>query len=95
MSTGTRSRAPVAIAIDRRVFIGAGAAVCTVAALPLPALAASSADPAASTPNVLSDWTIDDMWGVYPRYADAIGYGRPRGDVMVAAAPIDAAFVVA
>ena len=24
----------------------------------------------------LADWTIDDMWGVYPRYAEPIGYGR-------------------
>ena len=28
----------------------------------------------------LADWHIDDMWGVYPRPSEAIGYGRPRGD---------------
>ena len=28
----------------------------------------------------LTDWHIDDMWGVYPRPSEPIGYGRPQGD---------------
>lgn len=95
MSDSTaRKQAATEIVIDRRVFLGSGAAVCAVSLLPLPVYAVPSpADPPPVTPNLLTDWTIDDMWGVYPRYADAIGYGRPRSDVIVAAAPIDAAFV--
>lgn len=89
-----QSRAPTGLVIDRRVFLGSGAAVCAVSLLPLPAYAVpSSADPAHGMPKMLTDWTIDDMWGVYPRYSDPIGYGRPQSDVLVAAAPVDAGFV--
>jgi hypothetical protein len=95
MSDSTaRKQAATEIVIDRRVFLGSGAAVCAVSLLPLPAYAMPSpADPAPVTPNLLTDWTIDDMWGVYPRYADPIGYGRLRSETRVAAAPVDAAFV--
>ena len=34
----------------------------------------------------LADWTIDDMWGVYPRYAEPIGYARPETPRIVSAA---------
>ena len=43
----------------------------------------------------LDDWTIDDMWGVYPRYAEPIGYARPeapRAASTSAAGSIDALF---
>ena len=40
---------------------------------------------------------IDDMWGVYPRPHEAIGYGRPRGDgeLVAAVAPADLQFLSA
>ena len=75
--------------VNRRVFLGSAAAASAVSLLPLPATAAAA--PAAAAP-LLGDWTIDDMWGVYPRYADAIAYGRPA-DVDVAVDPIDAQLV--
>ena len=43
----------------------------------------------------LSDWTIDDMWGAYPRYAEPIDYPRPvapRAASAAAAGSIDALF---
>jgi hypothetical protein len=67
--------------LDRREFL-AGAGVAVVAsALPLtlavaPPAVAGSPEPRAQ----LTDWHVDDMWGVYPRPSEAIGYGRPRGD---------------
>ena len=71
--------------LDRReLIIGAGALAIS-ASVPV---ALSAAEPAVgdATPRAqLSDWHIDDMWGVYPRPSEAIGYGRPHGDGEVAA----------
>jgi hypothetical protein len=82
-------------ALDRREFIGAaGAAICATV-LPAPAAlgVAPSREPD-GTSGLLDDWTIDDMWGVYPRYAEAIDYGRPRRTEMLpVVAPVDADFV--
>lgn len=78
-------------AFDRREFIGAATAFAATALLPLSVAAAPPAAQALQA--TLSDWTIDDMWGVYSRYADPIGYGRPRGDRPVAVDPVDAGLV--
>jgi hypothetical protein len=40
--------------------------------------------PSAGGLALLADWHIDDMWGVYPRYAEPIAYGRPATDDAVA-----------
>ncbi len=81
--------------LDRREFlVGAGAAI---AASALPVALAVAAPPAGdTTPRAqLADWHIDDMWGVYPRPSEAIGYGRPPGDgeLVVAVHAIDLQFV--
>jgi hypothetical protein len=82
-------------ALDRREFIGAaGAAICATV-LPAPAAfgVASSGDPG-WTSGLLDDWTIDDMWGVYARYSEAIPYGRPhRTETLRVVAAVDADFV--
>jgi hypothetical protein len=81
--------------IDRReLIIGAGAvaaAACLPVALAVAAPAAGSDSPRAT----LADWHVDDMWGVYPRPHEAIGYGRPRDEAPLAAAvhPADLQFV--
>lgn len=81
----------VAAALNRREFLAAAAAATAAASLPVPALAAAPID----RPQPLEDWTIDDMWGVYPRYAEPIGYGSPVDAPLVAAAnSVDAAFAV-
>ena len=82
--------------LDRREFIIATGAVAVAY---LPFAAAVQAAPvvgAATQQELLADWTIDDMWGVYPRPSEPIGYGRPRGDGELTAAvdPIDAGFLV-
>jgi hypothetical protein len=93
----TRSiRKEDASSLARREFIVAAGAIA-VAYAPLSALAqVEPATPQAATPVLLDDWTIDDMWGVYPRYAEPIGYARPRGDgeVIAAVAPVDLGFLV-
>ena len=74
--------------LDRReVIVGAGA-LAVAACLP----AVGDAPPRAS----LTDWHIDDMWGVYPRPSEPIGYGRPRGDGELVAVvhPADLQFLV-
>ena len=81
--------------LDRREFlVGAGAAIVAGA---LPVALAVAAPPAGGTqPRAqLADWHIDDMWGVYPRPSEAIGYGRPRGDGELSAAvhAVDLQFV--
>jgi hypothetical protein len=64
-------------AFDRRRFIRAG---LSVAALPAASLSLIPAGPAAATwgTEIVRDWTIDDQWNAYPRYNEAIGFGRPK-----------------
>jgi hypothetical protein len=82
--------------LDRREFIVAAGAIA-VAYAPIVAAVDVAATSAAGEggPVVLEDWTIDDMWGVYPRPHEAIGFGRARDDGALAAAldPIDAGLV--
>ena len=66
--------------IDRRELIVGAGALAAAACLPV---ALAAAEPAVGdvTPRAtLTDWHIDDMWGVYPRPSEPIGYGRPHGD---------------
>ena len=81
----------VSAALTRRELIAGAGAVAAATALPLGVLASAAPAPRQR----LEDWTIDDMWGVYPRYAEPIGYGRRRDEPLVAANDVDAAFVVA
>jgi hypothetical protein len=81
--------------VDRREFLlGSGVAI-VAAALPV-TLALGGRATGDTTPRAtLSDWHIDDMWGVYPRPSEAIGYGRPRGDgeLMAGVHAVDLQFV--
>jgi hypothetical protein len=54
--------------VDRRVFAG-------ILGLAAAQIAAARVLPPWFEP-ALSDWTIDDMAGTRPRYAEPIGYGR-------------------
>jgi hypothetical protein len=81
---------------DRREFIIAAGALVVAASLPV-ALAAAETNVGDATPRAtLTDWHIDDMWGVYPRPHEAIGYGRPHGDgeLVAAVPPADLQFLV-
>ena len=63
--------------IDRREFITTTAVAAATALLPLASIAhAAPVENAVTGSKPLQDWTIDDMWNVYPRYADPIAYGR-------------------
>ena len=82
---------------DRRDFIVGVGAVAVTACLPV-ALAAAEPAIGDMTPRAtLTDWHIDDMWGVYPRPSEAIGYGRPHrdGEVVAAVAAADQQFLPA
>jgi hypothetical protein len=78
--------------IDRRELIAGAGALAAAACLPV-AFAAAEPGVGDATPRAtLTDWHIDDMWGVYPRPSEAIGYGRPHGDgELVAAVSVPAA----
>jgi hypothetical protein len=81
--------------LDRREFIAGTGAVAAVACLPI-ALATAAPSVGDTTPRAtLADWHVDDMWGVYPRPSEAIGYGRPHGDgeLVAAADPADLPFL--
>ena len=81
--------------LDRRELIAGVGALATVACLPV-ALAAAEPVVGDATPRAtLADWHIDDMWGVYPRPHEAIGYGRPRedGELVAGVHPADWQFV--
>jgi len=83
--------------LGRRDFIvltGVGA-LATWSSMPAAWSAAVSTAPSAQFESI-ADWTIDDMWGVYPRYAEAIGYGRRnegRQALLTGADEIFAAYV--
>lgn len=82
------------ISIDRRELLVAAGAVAAVVYLPMAAAAARPVG--ASTPRQsLTDWHIDDMWGVYPRPSEAIGFAPPRDEPVHVAAhhPVDAAYL--
>jgi hypothetical protein len=53
--------------LDRREFIAAASSAAAVAYLPFGSLAAPPVG-AAESKELLADWSIDDQWGVYPRY---------------------------
>jgi hypothetical protein len=82
------------LVIDRRAFVGlAGTSVAlSFAGLPVALGAAPSFEPI-EQPVYLTDWTIDDMWGVYPRPAEAIGFGRPATTAEPEIDPVDLPFV--
>lgn len=83
--------------LDRREFIAGAGATAAVVCLPV-TLAVAAASVGGTSPSAaLADWHIDDMWGVYPRPSEPIGYGRPHGDGELVAAvhPADRAFLTA
>jgi hypothetical protein len=82
---------------DRREFIAGAGAVVAAACLPVALAAAEPAVGTAERRATLTDWHVDDMWGVCPRPHEAIGYGRPRGDgeLFAAVAPADLQFLCA
>jgi hypothetical protein len=69
-----------ATTLDRREFFAGAGAVAAVACLPIALATAAPAVGHATPRATLADWHVDDMWGVYPRPSEAIGFGRPRGD---------------
>jgi hypothetical protein len=78
--------------LDRREFIVSASALAASACLPVALVAAEPAVGGAQPRATLTDWHVDDMWGVYPRPSEPIGYGRPHGDgePVAAVAPVDA-----
>ena len=82
--------------LDRREFIVAAGAAAAAACLPVALVAVSPPAGAAAPRIALDDWHVDDMWGIYPRPHEAIGYGRPHGDGELVAGvhPADRGFLV-
>jgi hypothetical protein len=82
---------------DRRDFIVGVGAVAVTACLPVALAAAYPAIGDVTPRATLTDWHVDDMWGVYPRPHEAIGYGRPHGDgeLVASVAPADAQWLCA
>lgn len=68
--------AAIALVLNRRRFMRAAGGTLAAAALPLTALGSARPPEPAAPSEKLGDWTIDDVWGAYPRYADPIGHGR-------------------
>jgi hypothetical protein len=74
--------------LDRREFMGTA-----VAAAVLPAAALVPEAKAATTRALPDDWSIDDQWSGYPRYAEPIGIGRMERSDPPRVKPVDAQFV--
>jgi hypothetical protein len=93
MSDRMRVGVGVGVGVDRRTFLGVAGVACGALAaaawLPAGLAAALPRTPAAAAVSAaLADWTIDDQWGVWPRYAEPIGYASPH---MAQAMPRDGA----
>lgn len=76
-------RASIGQAWDRREFMGTVAATAMTALVPTVTKALTTGPATAKAgPTPLADWTIDDMFGVWPRYADPIPHGNSwPGDI--------------
>jgi hypothetical protein len=74
--------------LDRRTLLMASAACIPAAAL-IPVVPAAAVQPQPS----ISDWSIDDQWSGYPRFADATMPGKPAGAARLSVHPADAAFI--
>ena len=81
--------------LDRREFIAGAGAAATAVCLPVTLAIAAPSVGGTSPSAALADWHVDDMWGVYPRPSEPIGYGRPHGDgeLVAAVAAVDLAFL--
>jgi hypothetical protein len=81
--------------LDRREFLAVAAAAGFAAALPVALVPAAPAVGNATPTAKLADWHVDDMWGVYPRPHEAVGFGRPHGDgePLAGVDPVDIGFV--
>jgi hypothetical protein len=79
---------------DRRELLVAAVSAAAVTYLPFGAVAAPPAIGATRAHDALVDWSIDDQWGVYPRY-DAIATPPQQADDQRLASvhPADRAFV--
>jgi hypothetical protein len=77
---------------DRREILAAAAGAAAVACVPF----SSFATPALGAPRFepLADWSIDDQWGVVPRWDAIPSVPQHRDDTRLAFVhPADAAFV--
>jgi hypothetical protein len=61
---------------NRREFVTCVASAAGVALVPMPSLVVAGPVASAVTGPKLADWNVDDVFGGYPRYCEAIGYGR-------------------
>jgi hypothetical protein len=85
MSTTTRH-------YDRREILAAAAGAAAIACLPFPSLATPALGAEKREP--LVDWSIDDQWGVVPRWDAIPSVPQHQGDARVAGVhPADALFV--
>jgi len=86
--------------INRRGFMGAvglAAAGAATGALP-PSFPSSSSSSRAAAPYAktgpLTDWSIDDMTGAAPRYAEPIGHPQFDSFTIADTNPLDSLFLV-
>ena len=80
--------------IDRRGFIVAAASAAAVAYVPFGSFAATPVG-ATEAGELLADWSIDDQWGVNPRWDAIPCVAQHADDARLAAVhPADLAFVV-
>jgi hypothetical protein len=80
---------------DRREFLAAAASAAAVAYVPFGSVAAAPSVGAVQPQDLLADWSIDDQWGVYPRYDALPSTPTPQVDELRLAAvhPADLPFL--
>jgi hypothetical protein len=77
---------------DRREILAAAAGAAAIACLPFPSLATPTLGAERREP--LADWSIDDQWGVVPRWDAIPSVPQQRDDARVALIqPADRAFL--
>ena len=91
--TGTTSElVSIGRVLNRRQFIGTVGVTAVVALVPTVTPTLTTTGPATSgaAPQLLDDWSIDDMFGVWPRYADPIPHGNSWPDDTDPGEPLNA-----
>jgi hypothetical protein len=73
--------------LSRRELLSTAGAVAATVLLPLPA---ASSPPLATRGARVTDWRAEDVWGLYPRYAEPIDFARPRDAAVFEVEPLDA-----
>jgi hypothetical protein len=87
-------RGAITAILDRRQVLRGIGATTAIGLTPLGAFAALAPAAEPTVDHRANDRHVDDIWGLYPRYSQNIGFGRRRNESIQAQQPVDTQFGV-